>query len=492
MHLEGVDHYLLVGSVVVMLAALAVRLSVRIGLPSLLLYMAIGVLLGDAVLGFQFDDADLAEQLGYLGLMIILIEGGLTTKWRNARPTALVGLSLATVGSVVSAGVVGVIVHYLFGLDWQTSLLIGAVTAPTDAAAVFAVLRKVPLRPKLLGALEGESGLNDAATVLLVTLLSTGHGDDPPMVIVATIVYELAGGIAFGAAVGFVGAWVMRRVALPASGLYPISVFTIAIVGYAGAGVLHMSGFAAAYVGGLVLGNSNLPHHRATMSFSEGLAWLAQIGLFVMLGLLVSPERITTTEVVRGVIIGLVLTLIGRPVSVFVATIGFRFEWREKLFVGLAGLRGAVPIVLATIPLAHEVRAAHHVFDVVFVLVVVMTLLTAPSLSALASRLHLTVDAPRDLEMDAAPLEKIEADLVVVHVTAESKLHGVATDELYLPPGVSVSLVVRGDAAFSPHGSTTLQRGDDVLFVTPRGRREQTEKRLQQLSRHGRLAGWLD
>ncbi|MGH8966118.1 MAG: potassium/proton antiporter, partial [Actinomycetes bacterium] len=302
---QQLDSVLLIGAVVLLGAILAVRLSVGVGLPSLLAYLMMGVLLGEAGLGIQFDDANIAHALGFAALVVILAEGGLTTQWHEIRPSMRFGVALATIGVAVSVTVVAVGAHFLLGIDWRLAILLGAVTSPTDAAAVFSVLRRVPLPRRLTGVLEAESGLNDAPTVLLVTLVSTNAALDQGVLGFAGIVfYELALGVLVGLAVGFGGGWVMRRVALPASGLYPIAVLTLAVLAYAGSAALHASGFAAVYVAALVLGNSELPHRAATRSFAEGVAWLAQIGLFVMLGLLASPGRISLEHVLMAIFAG--------------------------------------------------------------------------------------------------------------------------------------------------------------------------------------------
>ena len=473
------DNVLLISAVVMLVAILAVRVSVRAGLPSLLIYLMMGVLLGEAGVGIEFEDANVAHALGFAALVLILAEGGLTTQWTEIKPSMKLGVSLATVGVTVSVTVVAVGAHYLFGLEWQLAVLLGAVTSPTDAAAVFSVLRRVPLPRALTGALEAESGLNDAPTVLLVTLVSTGAALDHGVLgFVGIVVYELVMGVLLGLAVGFGGAWVMRRVALPSSGLYPLAVLSLTILAYAGTAALHASGFAAVYTAALVLGNSELPHRAATRSFSEGVAWLAQIGLFVMLGLLVSPGRIEPHHVVIAALAGLLLTFVARPLSVLACWFAHRLSLREQVFISWAGLRGAVPIVLATIPLAEEVADAEELFDIVFVMVVIYTLVTGPTLPLVARRLQVMHRGEaRDLEVEAAPLERVAADLLQVSITPRSRLHGVEVGELRLPVGSSVSLVVREGRTLVPDQRTVLRRGDDVLVVTPRRLREATEDR---------------
>jgi cell volume regulation protein A len=487
------DTFVLVGSAVTLLAILAVRVSSRAGLPSLLIYLLMGVALGESGAGIQFENAEVAHALGFAALAIILAEGGLTTSWREMRPSIRLGVSLATIGVAVSVAIVAVGAHYLLGLPWELAVLLGAVTSPTDAAAVFSVLRVVPLPKRLTGSLEAESGLNDAPTVVLVTLVSTGAATEHGLLaMVGIIVYELLIGTTFGLAAGFGGAWVMRRAALPSSGLYPLAVLTLAFLAYGAAAFVHGSGFAAVYVAALVLGNTDLPHRAATRSFAEGVAWLAQIGLFVMLGLLLSPGRINPTTVGLAVLAGLILTFVARPVSVFVSSVVQPMPWRELGFISWAGLRGAVPIVLTTIPLAEGVDGSKRLFDLVFVMVVIYTLLTGPTLPAVARVLKVARRSePRGLEMEAAPLERIAADLLQVTISPVSRMHGVEVGELRLPRGASVSMVIRDGQTLVPERRTVLRHGDDLLVVTPRKLREQTEERLRQVSAHGRLALWL-
>jgi potassium/hydrogen antiporter len=487
------DVFVLWGSAVTFLAILAVRVSSRTRLPSLLLYLLMGVALGEGAFGIKFGDAELAHALGFAALAVILAEGGLTTPWEDVRPSMRLGLSLATVGVAVSVLIVAVATHYLLDLSWETAVLLGAVTSPTDAAAVFSVLRVVPLPKRLTGALEAESGLNDAPTIVLVTIIATGALAEHGLLYSAgLVVYELVGGLALGLAVGLAGSWVMRRAALPSSGLYPLAVLALCFLAYSTAAELHASGFAAVYVAGLVLGNSELPHRAATRSFAEGLAWLAQIGLFVMLGLLMSGRAIGFETIGYAVVAGLVLTLVARPVSVVVSAVVQPMPARELAFISWAGLRGAVPIVLATIPLAEGTADADRLFEVVFVLVVVYTLVTGPTLPAVAKVLRVARRSePRGLDIEAAPLERIAADLLQITIAPTSKMHGVEVGELRLPAGSSVSMIIRDGETLVPERRTVLKVGDDLLVVAPRKQRVKTEERLRQVSARGRLAQWL-
>jgi cell volume regulation protein A len=490
--IDLLDTVLFGGAAVMLAAILAVRLSLRAGLPSLLFYLGLGVLLGEAVIGVRFSDAEMAHVLGFAALILILAEGGLTTRWPDVKPAMGLGALLATLGVSVSVACVALPAHYLLGFDWQLAILLGAVTSPTDAAAVFSVLRHVPLRPSTRGVLEAESGLNDAPIVTIVTLVSAGSAADHSLpVMVGLVAVEVVLGAAFGLGVGWIGARMMSGVALPSPGLYPLAVLALAIFAYAGSSLLHLSGFAAVYIAALVLGNAELPHRVATRSFAEGVGWIAQIGLFVMLGLLASPERLEWWHMWTGLLAGAVLTFVARPLSVMSCAVWWRVPFREQTFIGWAGLRGAVPIVLSTIPLASGVDGATDLFDIVFVLVVVYTVLQGPTLSWVADLMGVTVsDQTREIEVEAAPLERVSADLLDVLVPPTSRLHGVEVGELRLPAGASLSLIVRGEESFVPERLTRIQRGDGLIIVTPRHLRSATEERLQELSRHGRLATW--
>jgi cell volume regulation protein A len=476
---------------VLLIAVVAVRLSSRSGLPSLLIYLGIGVAIGQDGLGVRFDNAELTQVLGYAALVVILAEGGLGTHWREIRPAVPAAAVLATVGVAVSVGITAAAAHYLVDLDWRQSLIIGAVVSSTDAAAVFSVLRRVPLPSRLTGLLEAESGFNDAPVVILVLAFSTTGHIDHWYVLLGEIVLELAIGAAIGLALGFLGAYAMRHLALPASGLYPIAVMAITVLAYAGGALAHGSGFLAVYVASLVLGNAKLPHGPATRGFAEGLAWIAQIGLFVLLGLLVTPHELGD-DLWPAVVVGLVLTALARPVSVLLSLAPFRTPWREQALVSWAGLRGAVPIVLATIPMVSGVAESRRIFNIVFLLVIVYTLVQGPTLPWLARRLRLgDAEAASDLGIESAPLERLRGHLLSVQIPEASRMHGVEVGELRLPAGAGVTLVVRDGKSFVPLPTTVLRRGDELLVVATDPVRDETEARLRAIGRGGKLATWL-
>ncbi|ASW56014.1 potassium/proton antiporter [Plantactinospora sp. KBS50] len=486
------DVALLVGALVLLVAVGAVRLSTRLGVPSLLVYLALGIAIGEAGLGIRFDDAELTRDLGFCALIVIIAEGGLTARWSTLRPVLGMSATLATVGVGISILAVGAAAHLLLDLPWRLALLYGAVLSSTDAAAVFATLRRLRLPPRLVATLEAESGMNDAPVVLLVVLLSRDPTGAPHWWVEALLLgYELAAGAVVGYLVGLLGRTALRRGALPAAGLYPIAVIGLTVLAYAAAGVLHASGFLAVYAAGVVLGNARLPHRQAILGFADGLAWLAQIGLFVLLGLLVTPGRLAGA-VLPAVVTGLALILVARPLSVAISAIGFRLRLREQAFLSWAGLRGAVPVVLATIPLSLRSPGADRLFDVVFVLVVIFTVVQAGTLPAVARRLRVTAPAEAtEMHVETAPLERMRADLLQLEIPPGSRLAGVHVDELRLPVGASVTLVLRDGRGFVPGRDTRLRAGDSLLIVATAQARDATEHRLRAVSRRGRLARWF-
>ena len=480
-----------------LVAVAAVRLSLRSGLPSLLLYLGIGVAIGQAGLGISFNSVELTQVLGYSALVLILAEGGLTTSWDDIRRSVAPAAVLSTLGVVVSVAVVGLAAYFVLDVSWTIAFLVGAVLAPTDAAAVFSVVRRVPLPRRLGGLLEAESGFNDAPVVILVLALaatsSPGQGSHETWwLLLLLAVAELAGGAVVGLLIGYAGGHLMRRIGSSSSGLFSIGVVALTVLAYAAGSLVHASGFLAAYLSALLLGNMRLPHRAAVKGFAQGLGWLAQIGLFVLLGLLASPASLAT-HIVPAILIGLVLLLVARPLSVILSLTPFRVPWRDQAFLSWAGLRGAVPVVLATVPLTAGTPDVGWLFDLVFVLVVIFTLVQGPTLPWVARKLGVTdTDRALDLQVESTPLDELGADVLQVTVGPASRLHGVEVFELRLPPGANVTMVVRGGKGFVPSPNTALRHGDQMLIVATAESRLDAENRVRQISQAGRLAGWTN
>lgn len=464
-------------TVVLIVAVVAVKFSARVGLPTLLVYLAIGVAIGEAGLGVEFDDAALAQLVGLGLLAVILAEGGLTTQWTVIRPVVAPALVLATVGVAISVAVTASLTYWLLDVELRTALLLGAAVSSTDAAAVFSVLRKLRVNRRLAATLEAESGFNDAPVVILVALLVSDAWEQVDAVAAAgQMIFQLVVGAGVGLAVAFGGAILLRKAALPSPGLYPVAIMAIALLAFGAAGAAGASSFMAVYLAALVLGNARLPHKSETQSFAEGLAWLAQIGLFVLLGLLVSPGDLTSA-IIPAVVIGSVLLLVARPLSVTLTTTPFRLPWRDQIFLSWAGLRGAVPIVLATIPISAGIPAATHIFNVVFVLVVIFTVVQAPVLPRLARSLN--VDG---LTIETTPLKQVHATRVELVASGDLPIIGARLGNIGLPQPVAVAAVVRDGRRIDPDPSTIIQSGDRLVLVVPHRSRRSFNRSLRRLA----------
>jgi potassium/hydrogen antiporter len=482
---------LVAGMGILLVGVVGARLVARTSVPALLVFLGLGVAIGEAGLGLQFSDVVLTQNLGLLALAVILAAGGLSTRWSDIRPAVGIASVLATVGVGISVGVVAAAAALLLGFDARTAILMGAIVSSTDAAAVFSILRRVPLARRPAAILEAESGFNDPPVVVLVALVtSPAWGSQPWPTTLVLIAAQLAGGLLLGLATGALGEWLLRRLALPSAGLYPITAFALMLLAYSAGGVLQVSGLLAVYVAGLWFGNARLPHLRATRSFADGLGWLAQIGLFVMLGLLSSPSRLSAA-IVPALVVGSVLLLVARPLSVLACATPFRIPWREQAFLSVAGLRGAVPIVVATIPVSAGLFGTTYLFDIVFVLVVVFTAIQGPLIPRAARALGVTAGGPHTLEIDAAPLDEVQGEIITTVVGRGSRLRGLDIRDLGLPHGALVSLVVRSGRPIVPDRLTRLKVGDRIVLVCLPGTRDDVEDRLRALDAVGRMAGWV-
>ncbi len=490
---DQLNFVVLAACAVLLAGVAAVRISSRSGMPGLLLYLAIGLVIGEAGLGLEFDDGQLAYNLATIMLAILLTDGGFTTNWRDLRPVAARSGLMASVGVLLSVAVAATLAMLLLGIDLRTAILLSAMVSSTDAAAVFSVLRRLPIKTRVRTTLEGESGFNDPPAIIIVTVVvSDAWNEGSIIAMIGTGLYQLVIGILLGMVIARLGQILLSRISLPASGLYPLATLAIAMTAFAVAGIAGASGLLAAYAAGLWLGNQALPHHRATEGFTEALGWLAQIGLFVMLGLLASPSELPAA-VVPALVIGSALTFVARPLSVFLCLTPFKVPWREQVFTSWAGLRGAVPIMLATIPLTVGLPDARHMFHVIFLLVVTFTLLQGPTLPLAARLTRVTQPlTPNEVHFDSSPMEGIHASLVQFQVPEHSKLIGLHVSDLRLPRGAVISMIVRGQDILIPDGGRRLRGSDKLLLAVPAHLVERTQNRLLLLSEHGMLARWLE
>lgn len=482
---------ILVGAAVLLVAVIGVRLTGRLGLPGLLLYLVIGLILGAAAPGDVSVDPNIAIVVGFGALVLILAHGGLTTNLDDFRPVMAPSLVLATVGVTVSLTIVALPLIFLMGMDPPLAILLAAALSATDAAAVFAVLRRINVSTRLRTLLEGESGLNDAPVVVLVTVVASGSLQGEPWLVPLIVAGQLIVGGAVGVGVGYGTRWLLQRLALPAIGLYPIAAIAMLVMAFGVADLLQSSGFMAVYVAAVILGSAqNLPHRRAVIGFSDGLSWLAEIGLFVMLGLLAQPERLPGVVGI-ALVATVALVLVARPVSALISLAPFRWPLREVGFVSVAGLRGAVPIIFAAIPLGLGMPGAEVIFDATLIVVLVLTLVQSPLLPWFSRVLRVTVPAePTRLAVDVAPLDDLDAAVLGIDIDAQCRMIGVYVQELPLPKGAVASLLIRGDQAQPVDAQTRLRSGDRLIVVASAQVRAQTEQCLREVSRSGRLGRW--
>jgi potassium/hydrogen antiporter len=467
----ALDALLLIGSILVLASIAISRLSDNMGVPALVLFLAIGMLAGsEGPGGIYFDSASLSQNVGIVALIFILFAGGLDTNWGQTRPVLGSGISLATLGVLLTAGAVALFAIYILGLPSMQGMLLGAIISSTDAAAVFSVLRarSIALKDKLAPLLELESGSNDPMAVFLtLALLQFGRGEvQGPVGVIGIFFLQMGLGGLFGIALGKLFAFLANRIHPISQGIYPVFSLAFAVLAYALTSTLGGSGFLAAYIVGIVAGNSEFIHKRSTKRFFEGLAWLSQITMFLTLGLLVFPSHLVPVAG-TGLAVSAFLMFVARPLGVLVSLAGVRQSWREKIFISWVGLRGAVPIILATFPMIAGFSGSIELFNIVFFIVLTSALLQGWSIPLVARLLR--VDAPQSRRQ--APTVEFEGtrdssmETLDFIVPSNSAVAGRPIVELGLPQNSLIVLLSRGDNYMVPNGGTVLERGDALVIL---------------------------
>lgn len=468
------EPYLLVVGVLLIASLVVSRLGGRLGIPGLLLFLGVGMVAGSDGLGIQFHDYALAQTLGIVALCFILFQGGLDTSWAHTRPVVRRGLSLATVGVLVTAGVMATFVHLAFGWPWLTAWLLGAVVSSTDASAVFSVLkeRALGLKGDVAPLLEFESGGNDPMAVFLtVGLLELiGHPGMGVLEIVPLFLREMLLGALLGVLLGRAALWLLNRLQLQFEGLYSVLSLALALTIFSGTAVLGGSGFLAIYIAGVILGNADFIHKRSLISFHDGLSWLMQVAMFLTLGLLVNPRELLPTAGL-ALACALMLVFVARPLSVYLSLARARMPLNEKSMVAWVGLRGAVPIVLATFPLLAGVPEAQTLFNIVFFIVLTSVLLQGTTLGLVARWLGVRQALPlrTAYPITYTPTGQGKGGMVEVDVRGGSEADGARIVDLHLPPEALVILIHRAGEFLIPKGATELQAGDSVLVLAQAG-----------------------
>ncbi len=466
-----VDYVLVAAAALLLASILASRISGRLGVPALLLFLLVGMLAGsEGIGGIEFDDPYVAQLLAVMAFTLILFSGGFDTDVSEIRPVWREGAVLATLGVLLTCLIVGGAAYLLLDLSLLEACLLGAIVSSTDAAAVFAVLRSksLGLKGNLKPLLELESGSNDPMAIFLTVSLI--HLIQTPgtslLKLIPMFIQQMALGGALGLLTGYVIAWTLNHLRLQYDGLYPVVTIALVLLSYGVTSVVGGNGFLAVYLAGLVCSELNFIHKRSLKQFHDGMAWLMQIVMFLTLGLLVFPSELIPVAG-RALLLAAVLTLIARPIAVFISLIWTRIDVRERVFVSWVGLRGAAPIILATFPLLAGLERADLMFNIVFFIVLTSVLIQGTSLPAIARWLR--VDAPitetRSRPFEFVPSEGLKSELIELIIPKGAPVAGKRVVDVGFPEASLLVLLGRENDFVIPTGSTTLLEGDTVLML---------------------------
>jgi len=468
----SVENILLLGSVLLFISIIASKTSFKLGVPTLILFLVVGMLAGsDGPGGIYFNDPRLAQFLGVVALTFILFSGGLDTKWESVKPVFWQGLSLSTLGVLVTAALVGVFTSYLLGITLAEGLLLGAIVSSTDAAAVFSILRtrSVGLKGNLRPTLEFESGSNDPMAYFLTISLTyvVLNPDTSVLVLIPKFFKGMILGAACGFAMGKIMIWLVNKIRLDVAGLYPVLVLSLVFFTFSFTDFIGGNGFLAIYISGIILGSSNFIHKKSLMKFYDGQAWLMQIVMFLSLGLLVYPSKIVPI-LGSGILISAFLIFAARPIAVFLSlSFAKGLNFRKKLFISWVGLRGAAPIVFATYPMLAGVHYADTIFNLVFFISVSSVVLQGSMLPIVARWLHVSVPGSikRNFPLDIELKEDIKSELVELDIPHNSPIAGKAVVQIGMPKGVLIVLIHRNQKYISANGDTVIEANDHLLVM---------------------------
>ncbi|MFB4165782.1 potassium/proton antiporter [Alteribacillus sp. JSM 102045] len=482
----GNDAFVLLGALLLISGVIVAKFSDRFGLPALVFFILVGMIIGSDGLGLvYFDNAEAAQLIGILALVVILFEGGLQTKWTTVKSVAAPSLSLATLGVFLTSAIVGLSAMLLFDITWFEAFLFGAIVGSTDAAAVFAALKERNIKAKMGATLEAESGTNDPMAVFLtlgfIELILAG--DMSLLMLIPKFFWQMGIGLGLGFVIGKAASYSINRINLESSGLYPIFSVAFALLTYSVTAFVGGSGFLAVYVAALVIGNSELTYRYSIFQFNEGFAWMAQILMFIILGLLAFPEQLFTMKIVLyGLLMSMILMFVARPLAVFLSTLGMKFTFKEKIFVSWAGLRGAVPIVLATFPVVAELENSQLIFNVVFFVVLTSALVQGSTISYVAKKLNLVgpkKDTPHH-SIELISIGKANAEMVQFKTNHETAIVGKKLHEIPFPRKATISAIVRDDRLITPYGETEIQAGDFLYILVSQKEKEALKQLLDK------------
>ena len=478
------ENILLIGSILLFVSIVVGKTGYRFGVPALLLFLLVGMLFGSDGLGLQFHNAKIAQFIGMVALSVILFSGGMDTKFKEIRPILSPGIVLSTVGVFLTALFTGLFIWYLSGMSWTnihfpliTSLLLASTMSSTDSASVFAILRsqKMNLKHNLRPMLELESGSNDPMAYMLTIVLiqfiqSDGMGTGN---IIGSFIIQFLVGAAAGYILGKLAILILNKINIDNQSLYPILLLSFVFFTFAITDLLRGNGYLAVYIAGMMVGNHKITFRKEIATFMDGLTWLFQIIMFLMLGLLVNPHEMIEVAVV-ALLIGVFMIVIGRPLCVFLCLLPFRkITLKSRLFVSWVGLRGAVPIIFATYPVVANVEGSNMIFNIVFFITIVSLIVQGTSVSFVARLLHLSTPLEKTGNDFGVELpEEIDTDLSDMTITMEMLNEADTLKDMNLPKGTLVMIVKRGDEFLIPNGTLKLHVGDKLLLISEKNKQE--------------------
>ncbi|PSL42970.1 potassium/proton antiporter (CPA1 family) [Salsuginibacillus halophilus] len=478
------DYFMIILGAALLCGVIITKFSSRLGVPSLVLFIALGMLMGSDAYGF-IDVRSLEEVqiVGIIALVIILFEGGLHTNWTTIRPVIGTAVSLATVTVFLTSAVLALFAYLILDLSMLEAMLLGALVGSTDAAAVFATLKGKPINERLGATMEGEAGANDPMAVFLTLaaielLLDTSSS---PAFMIGSFFWQMLAGAGLGLLIGWMASQAINRINLDATGLYPIFTLAVALVTYSVTEFVFASGFLAVYVCALVIGNSPLTHRYTISRFHEGLAWVSQIVMFVILGLVVIPGEIFSWSIIwTGLLLSMILMFVARPLAVFLSTLGMGYNLQERIFLSWAGLRGAVPIVLAIFPIVAGVEVAEELFHVVFFIVLTSAVLQGATMTPAAEKLGVTgpkKDMPH-YSFELVNIGRADAKFVEFYAAPYTPAVGHKAGDLPLPEGAEVNALLRGDDLINVTEETVIEPNDFLYILVPKHKQQEVKKVL--------------
>ncbi|MFC0522078.1 potassium/proton antiporter [Pontibacillus salicampi] len=475
---------ILLTALLLIISVVVTKFSSRLGVPSLVLFIAVGMLAGSDGFNFiYFDNAGLAQTIGTFALIIILFEGGLETNWGTIRKVTKPAISLATLGVLITSLLVGIATKLIIDVSWLEAFLLGSIVGSTDAAAVFAVLKGKNINDKLEATLEAESGSNDPMAVFLTLAFIQIIQEPNPnyFTIAGSFFWQMGAGFVIGLVIGKVGSLSINKINLDSGGLYPLFAISFALLTYSISALMDASGLLAVYTAAIVIGNSELTYRHSILRFNEGFTWMMQIVMFVILGLLVFPSQLFTLEIVlKGFFIAFILIFVARPVATYISLSFLKFNNKEKLFISWAGLRGAVPIVLATYPLLTDITNNQLLFNIVFFIVLSSTLIQGSTITMLANKLKLVGKEKYNPihSLELISIGKTNVELVEYHVNEHNSINGYTLEEINFPEGTLINAIIRNGEIVTPFGQTKIQEGDFLYILVSKQNKKELKKVL--------------